>query len=227
MRSRTLDRLYHAIPLHYLPSLLRSCALYAASVLVSPHRPPEVPEGIAPRPTAARRDRALGLADYIHLSLTPTMPLLAEKLARGYSHALLVFEGHAVMALPEVGLVPYNTKAWKTRACYVPIVDSAERDVLLSRYHKGNRLPSLEILVKYGLSLTLAQRIVFIDDRERDAAASLVDPAHFDVARMTVDTNLFPSTPAYAPAHWDAIMNYYARCREAGQALSPPSIPFD
>ncbi len=56
-------------PLHYLPHILQSGALYAKSVLAA--------QGIAPRATAVRRDRMLGLADWVHLSLRPDTPLAA------------------------------------------------------------------------------------------------------------------------------------------------------
>ena len=225
--SRSLSKVYHTIPLHYVPALLASGALYASSVLGSPSRPTGVPEGIVPRPTAARRDQSLGLTDYVHLSLTSKMPLLADKLTRGYSHALLIFDGDAVLALPEVAVLPYNTKAWRTRACYAPVADPMERQAILGRYREGKRMPSLEILVKYGLPLSLMSTIAFVDDRERDAVFNVSRPGLTDTYQVTVDRDLFPVDDGYKPAHWESIADYFYRCRQAGLILPPPSIPFD
>ena len=88
----------------------------------------------------------LGLADYVHLSLTPQTPLLADKLRRGYPHALLVFDAETVQALPETALLPYNTKSWHGRAAFAPVTDPMERAALLRRHAETGRCPSLEVL---------------------------------------------------------------------------------
>ena len=142
------NSLYHAAPLHYLPHILSDGALYAQSVLAARRDGPP----IAPRATAARRDRALGLADYVHLSLRPDTPLLADKLRRGYPHALLVFDRPSVLARPGTALVPYNAKSWHSKAAFTPVTDPADRAHLLDAHRRG-RYPSLEVLVKYGLDL--------------------------------------------------------------------------
>ena len=137
--------LYHAAPLHYLPHILQSGALYPQSVLAA--------RGILPRRTAARRDRMLGLQDWVHLSLTADTPLLRDKLTKGYPHALLVFPRAAVLALPHVALLPYNAKAWRSRAANQPVTDAGEMAELLRRHAETGRFPSLEVLVRYGLGL--------------------------------------------------------------------------
>lgn len=178
-------KFYHAIPLGYLPRLLVSGALYAASVLAAEASiDSPVPAGIRPRKSAAR-DRRLGLADYVHLSTTACSPLLAHNLNRGDSHALIEFDAAEVLSLPEIALLPYNTKAWRTRACFVPVIDRAERDALLRRHLKTGRLPSLEILVKYGLPLTPTTRVVFQRDIEREAAVRWAEPAARTVRFVT------------------------------------------
>ena len=62
--------LYHATPLHYLPHILASEALYAKSVTAG--------QGIKPRASAVRRDTMLGLNDWVHLSTRPDTPLLKD-----------------------------------------------------------------------------------------------------------------------------------------------------
>ncbi|MDQ2801029.1 MAG: hypothetical protein M3Y13_15460 [Armatimonadota bacterium] len=212
--------LYHATPLHYLPHILQSGALYAKSILAV--------RGIAPRPTAARRDRMLGLADWVHLSLHSDTPLLHDKLAKGYPHALLVFDRAAVLALPEVALLPYNTKAWRTRAACQPVTGAGERADLLRRHADTGRFPSLEVLVHYGLDLTHLAQIAFVTEEERLwitdllPALTMTTPAPFVTA-----PNLFPRTDVYLPATGRAITAYFDACRAAGTLLPPPAIPFD
>ena len=214
------SRLYHAAPLHYLPSILRDGALYAQSVLAG--------RGIAPRATAARRDRMLGLADYVHLSLNSRTPLLADKLRRGYPHVLFVFEAAPVQALPETCLLPFNAKAWRSRAAFAPVTDPLERAALLRRHAGMGRCPSLEVLVKYGLDLTHAQEIAFLTDAEHSLAADLVAALGLPVtAPLTTHPTLFPRCDLYAPATREAIADYFACCAAARAVLPPPPLPFD
>ena len=218
--ARRPTHLYHAAPLHYLPRILRDGALYAQSVLA--------PQGIVPRATATRRDRMLGLADYVHLSLTPQTPLLADKLRRGYPHALLVFDADAVQALPETALLPYNSKAWRSRAAFAPVTGPDERAALLRRHVETGRSPSLEVLVKYGLALAHAREIAFLTHEEHrligDLAATLTLPVP---APLTLNPALFPRCHAYAPQTLAAIADYGVRCAEARTLLPPPPLPFD
>ena len=95
-------RFWHTTPLHYVPHLLQSGGLLSKARLAATGLP------IRPRPTALRRDRKLGLADFVHLSLAPRTPLLADKRARGYPHVLLEFEA-AVADLPGAAYLPFNT----------------------------------------------------------------------------------------------------------------------
>ena len=214
------SHLYHAAPLHYLPRILRDGALYAQSVLA--------PQGIAPRATAARRDRMLGLTDYVHLSLTPQTPLLADKLRRGYPHALLVFDAEAVQALPETALLPFNAKAWRPRADFLPVTDPADRAALLRRHSEAGRCPSLEVLVKYGLSLSHMREVAFLTDGERCVMTELVSALALpSPAPLATNPALFPRCVPYAPTTGDAIADYCARCIAARDVLPPPPLPFD
>ena len=212
--------LYHATPLHYLPHILQSRALYAKSILAA--------RGISPRPTAVRRDRMLGLADWVHLSLRPDTPLLRDKLRRGYPHALLAFDCEAVLALPGVALLPCNTKAWRTRAACQPVTDASERADLLRRHADTGRFPSLEVLVHYGLDLVHLLQVAFVSDEERRWVSELLIAVSLDApALLITSSELFPPAADYRATTGGALTAYFFACREAGALLPPPAIPFD
>ncbi|MGO8672233.1 MAG: hypothetical protein ACLQVD_12810 [Capsulimonadaceae bacterium] len=199
-------------------SIAASGALYAKNVTRR--------DGILPRRTAVRRDRMLGLADYVHLSPSPSTPLVQDKVARGFPHVLFVFAGPAVLSLPEVAALPYNTKAWRTRAASVPVTDAAERDVLFRRYLGRGRLASLEILVKYGLSLEFAVEALFLTDEELRVTTDVLARLALPFPPATVDPDRFGS-PSYAPRTLAAIAEYFARCVDSGVVHPPPDVEFD
>lgn len=212
--------LYHVTPLHYLPHILQSGAVYAKSILAA--------RGIAPRSSAVRRDRMLGLADWVHLSLFPNTPLLRDKLAKGYPHALLVFDRESVLALPGVALLPYNTKAWRSRSACQPVTDPEEKALLLRRHTTTGRHPSLEALIHYGLDLTPLVQIAFATEAEHQEVGNLHSSLRLPVAApLAVNAVLFPLPNDYVPATGMAIAAYFADCRRAGTLLPPPPIPFD
>jgi len=214
-----LPCLYHATPLHYLPHIVQSGALYPKSVLAA--------SGIHPRASAARRDRMLGLADWIHLSLRPDTPLLRDKMGRGYPHALLVFAREPVLALPQVALLPFNTKAWRSRADLQPVTGEPDKAALLRRHRETGRPPSLEVLVRYGLGFEFLTRVVFLTDDERAQVADLLGAlALAPPAPLAVAPSLFPRAD-YRPTTGEPLAAYFARCRAAGSLLPPPDIPFD
>ena len=210
--------LYHTAPLHYLPHILQSGALYANSILAG--------QGIKPRRSAVRRDTMLGLTDWVHLAMRPDTPLLRDKLARGYPHVLLEFDRAAILALPEVALLPYNTKAWQTRSAYVPVTDAAEKAALLRRHDESHLFPSLEVLVHYGLDFAHLQKISFAADDEYQWACEL-----FAALRLQFSVPLAPE-PAlaalYQPGETRLLTrDYLVACRDAGCLLPPPDIAFD
>lgn len=212
--------LFHATPLHYLPHILQDGALYAKSILAT--------RGIAPRATAVRRDRMLGLADYAHLSLEARTPLLVDKMRKGYPHALLVFDREAIFALPEVALLPYNTKSWHTRGDFVPVTDRNEQALLLRKHDDMGRYRSLEVLVKYGLNLSSLQRIAFAATDERESVLGLMQTLNLTApAPMSVETETFLAGEPYQPTTRDAVFGYFSACSRAGVLSSPPEIPFD
>lgn len=214
------DQLFHAAPLHYLPNIVQDGALYAQSVLAA--------RDISPRATAQRRDRMLGLHDYVHLSFMAQTPLLADKMQKGFPHALLIFPAHPLLDLPQTALLPYNAKSWRTRAALTPVTDPAEQAALLRTHAATGRFPSLEALVKYGLSLTELSSIAFRDRREHDLIATtftaLALPAP---APLRVAPELFPPHPNSVPTTWEPLTAYCAACQTAGVVLPPPHLPFD
>ncbi len=215
-----LGCLYHAAPLHYLLRIVQDGALYPKSVLAG--------RGIRPRASAARRDRMLGLADYCHLSLHPQTPLLADKLRRGYPHALLVFDREHVLALPHVALIPYNTKAWFDKAAYAPVADAAQKQALLHAHACQGRYPSLEVLVKYGLGLEGLKFIAFCADEEHTQTAQTTTALGLSLpAPLCACPSLFPLQGEFRPATQDAVFDYFAACRAARSVLPPPEIAFD
>jgi hypothetical protein len=212
--------LYHVTPLQYLPHIVHSGALYPKSVLAT--------YGIRPRQTAVRRDRMLGLADWVHLSLRPATPLLRDKLEQGYPHALLVFDRDALLALPEVALLPYNTKAWRSRAACQPVTDPAEKREMLRRHGEAGQFPSLEVLVHYGLDLALLIQIAFASEEERLWVSELLASLNLTApASLQALPDLFPAPDDYQPVTRAAIIAYFTACCEAGRLLPLPAIPFD
>ena len=210
--------LYHAAPLHYLPHILQSGALYAKSITAG--------QGITPRRTAVRRDTRLGLTDWVHLATRPDTPLVKDKLARGYPHVLFEFRRDAVLALPEVALLPYNTKAWHTRAAYAPVTDPAEKAALLRRHDETHRFPSLEVLVHYGLDFAPLQKIRFAADEECQWAGELAAALELTLPLpLTTDPAL---AALYKPGKTRRLTrDYFDDCLRAGAVLPPPDITFD
>jgi hypothetical protein len=209
--------LWHTVPLHYLPYLLESGALLSAARLQAEGHP------IRPRPTAIARKTKLGLADYVHLSLKSRTPLLADKRAKGYPHALIAWDRAAVLALPGVGLLRFNTKRWAHRDDFLPVTDPEEKAALLTAQARG-RYPSLEVLVPERLPLVpgLAVGLYFASEAEREAVAPVVGctglPVHVSRERFggeAVDVDLAP------------VRAYIADCVAAGKVGAPPSLPFD
>ena len=211
--------LYHATPIHYLPTVLAEGALLAKSVLAA--------RGISPRATALRRDRMLDLADFVHFSFDIATPLLRDKLGKGFPHALLVFEGASLAALPHHALLPYNTKAWRTRAAYRPIEEPVEKMAALRRHVCRRELPSLEFVVKYAVALDMAVETVFVTVEEMEWVAALCKAIRLPMPRAgRLDPSLAPA--GYRPVTSGAILAYFSACRDAGRLLAPPQdIDFD
>jgi hypothetical protein len=214
-------RLWHATPLHYLPRLLATGALLSQERLRQDGHP------VRPRPTAAARVRKLGLAGYVHLSLTPKTPLLADKRAKGYPHSLLAFDREAVFALPGAALMKFNTKSWRHRDDFAPVTDPAERAVVLAE-HAAGRYPSLEALAAGELPLALYLRaLYFASEPEAGWFTAFIDAGLVrvpDDVAAEVHAGHFPpgAEPVLAP-----LAAYADACVAAGAVLPPPDLPFD
>ena len=209
---------WHTTPLHYVPYLLVTGCLYSQDELRAQNLP------LSPRRTAERRDRKLKLSRFIHLSFTPQTPLLADKRTKGYPHVLLAFDA-ALAALPDAALMPYNAKSWRHREDFAPIYDSAAKAALIEAWRTG-RYPSAELLIEttlplspHGVSLHLAS--------EEEAAwlRGLMETLNLPVPiSVSVSPEIFPQSQALDLSPHQA---YAEQCREAGQLLPPPDLPFD
>jgi hypothetical protein len=216
---QTPTALYHATPLHYLPHIAATGALWSKSVLAG--------MGIAPRRSACRRDRMLGLADYVHFYPQPGSPLLADKIAKGFPHALLVFDAERVLSLAGTGVIPYNTKSWRHREEFQPIEDSAQIAVLLAAHADGAH-PSLEVLARYAVGLDALRLVAFIADEERSLAEQVLRELRLaPKAPLVVDRDLFPNAGGYRPDTLPSTSRYFQECRQARTVAVPPGIPFD
>jgi hypothetical protein len=211
-------RYWHTTPLHYIPHLLQSGALLSKARLLAAGSP------IRPRPTAVRRDRKLGLADYVHLSLVPRTPLLAHKRAHGFPHLLLEFDA-AVADLPGAAYLPFNTKSWRHRDDFVPITAPEAKAAFVAAWRSG-KYPSAELLVPGALPLTPHAWALHA------ATEPEAEWIHAMAAAVSLTTTLlirvspehFPHSPApdLGPHH-----AYLSACALVGRVLPPPDLPFD
>ena len=209
---------WHTTPLHYVPYLLLSGGLLSKARLLSAGLP------VRPRPTALRRDTKLGLADFVHLSLAPRTPLLADKRARGYVHVLLEFGGE-VAVLPGAAFLAFNAKAWRHREAFVPITAPEEKAAFLEAW-RGGRYPSAELLVPGALPLAPHVRALHMAT-EAEAAwlrGFLEAVPLSGVPALRTSPDLFPHGAALDLSPLDP---YRDACAQAGAVLPPPDLPFD
>jgi len=194
---------WHTVPLHRLPQLLSDGALRASAY---------------PRPRILARRRKLGLAGFIHLSLTPQTPLLADKCAQGFPHALLAFSPE-IAALPGAGFCKYNQMAWRHRDDFRPVTAPDEKALFLMEWRTG-KYPSAELLVPTTLSLSYATQLYL---------AMPEDAAWLETfALPTPPTLVSPETfPPRAESDFTPFWEYATACQNAGALLPPPDLPFD
>ncbi|MGC4044493.1 MAG: hypothetical protein QM758_11930 [Armatimonas sp.] len=197
---------WHAIPLHYLPTLLYTGQLFSATAL---NRELSY---ITPRPTAIDRKRRLGLENYVHLSLKPITPLLSHKHGKGYPHALLRFP-ETLAERNNTGLLRFNTKRWTHRKDFVPVYDAVGKKEFLEAWRIGS-YPSAELLVPNSLSLAEAE-VIFLPDARYQR--------FFPGAELAAE--LFP-TLATCPYETE-LESYLLLCLHLEKPLAPPELPFD
>ncbi len=212
-------RIYHAAPLHYLPSIAASERLVSAREGQA--------SGILPRSSAKRRDRMLGVDEFVHLAFDLMTPLLCDKLAQGMPHIVLAFDAGRVYAGQMDGscaLLPCNTKAYRSRAACAPEHGVGEMAALLKARDQFGRHPSLEFLVRGALPLDALVEITAFGERDTALARALLHALKPDLATLVVER--FAS--GYAEAAIDTTQEYCHACIAAGQALMPPpKIEFD
>ena len=209
---------FHAIPLHYVPTLL------ATGALLSQRRASEQGIPIRPRITATRRDRKLQLDRYIHLSLLPVTPLLVDKRQRGYPHALLRFVA-SVADSPDAAYLRFNPKSWRHRDDFVPVTDSAEKASLLVAWRTG-RYPSAELLIPDILSLAQHCTGIYAASRDEETWMRLMTT----IMKPAVDLPIILQPDTFPPAPPLDLQPHYAyatACLCAGCLLPPPDLPFD
>jgi len=194
---------WHTTPLQFLPEILTEGALRASA---------------HPRPTALSRRRKLGLESYVHLSFSSQTPLLADKLPRGYPHALLAFSPE-ISQLTGAAYLKYNTKRWAHREEFIPITDPTEKQAFLIEWRTG-RYPSAELLIPEQLLLTHAAALVFASQAEADWLTSLSLPT----PPITIAPERFPSGPI---PDLTLLWEWRESCERAGALLPPPDLPFD
>lgn len=211
--------LWHVVPLHYAPHLLATGALFSKDRLKSDGLP------IRPRPSAWRRDTRLGLARFVHLSLSPRTPLLRDKRCKGYPHVLISFNAAAVFALPGVALLAYNTKAWRHRDDFAPVTETGEKAALLEAWRAG-RYPSLEVLAPGTLPLAAnAVALHTASAAEADWLLAFTDVFFWPaVPSLVTSPDRFPLGPE---PDLSVHAEYLRACRKAAALLAPPDLPFD
>ena len=209
--------IHHAAPLQYLPSILVSGELIAGSIGAK--------LGIAPRASAVRRDRMLGVDRYVHLSFDKNTPLLRDKLAKGMPHVVLTFDaGAAYLSEPErCALLPFNTKSWRSRSALQAVADPVEMVFHLRRRAEFGRFPSLEFLVEERLSLAHSTCLTVFDRRDLDMVWQIVEslrPQMSPWIRMEVSTSyrVEPAQETY---------DFLAHCLQRGASIPLPAVDFD
>jgi hypothetical protein len=210
-------RVYHAAPLHYVPSILADGALFAKDVLAA--------RGIAPRRSAFRRDRMLGLGEYVHFSFEAVTPLLRDKAAKGYPHAVIVFDAPRLAALPAAGLLPCNTKCWRSKAALEIVTDPVAAMGLIANRAGGRSGASVELLVKYGAGLECATEVRFAATEEL-AAVQRVLAASAVTTDLPMVVSAIPHAVGGRP-EWAEAMRYFERCIEERAISRPPDLVFD
>ncbi|HEY3329527.1 MAG TPA: hypothetical protein VGK19_05860 [Capsulimonadaceae bacterium] len=210
-------RVYHAAPLHYLPSIFADGALYAKDILHS--------RRIQPRVTAVKRDHMLGLGEYVHFSFNPVNPLLIDKLTRGYPHAVLVFDAATLLQLPGSAVLPYNTKAWRSKRHFPLVTGGDEAAAFVRNAQATCRTPSMELLVKYGASLSNGLiETRFTTDIEREMFGDMATATGINCPSPCV---VVRPAPRYQPVTLWQVQQYYDACAAAGAVIPPPDLPFD
>lgn len=194
-------------PLHYVPWIIRSGALFSARELRARGLP------IRPRPSVAARDRKHGLDRFVHLSTTPRTPLSDHKRALGYPHAIFSFRREPIAAIPGVVALRFNPKSWRHRDDFVPLSDLNHADAAASG----------EILVPD--TLPIAPSLAIGLHAATEIEADLLRRALPELETLSIECTADWFAPL-AVAVSEPLRDYLTLCG-AGVVLPPPDIAFD
>ncbi|MDX1933762.1 MAG: hypothetical protein SFU56_14285 [Capsulimonadales bacterium] len=218
MRRVPVRALYHVTPLHYVPHLLATGVLLSQAELKRQCLP------IVPRKTVARRDRKLGLDDFVHLSPTPVTPLLRDKFRRGFPHALITFSPETLQ-LSAAALLRYNPKAFRHREDFRPITDPEEKSEVWADWERG-AYPSLEIVIGKELPLVpLARSLSLAEEWQEEWLRGFCRRRHL-VLPVPIGGEAI-SWPPMSACDRTVYRGYDEACEAAGLLLPPPLLTFD
>ena len=208
--------LYHVAPLARLPSILNDGALYSKSVLAA--------RRICGRPSARRRDYALGLGDYVHLSPFLITPLVRDKATKGYSHVVLEFNGERIISQAGSAIVKYNTKSWFSKDTFRPERDLDTMRDLLRICRSGARFQSMEVLAQVAVSLKSLVRIHCLADEWVGEVQLLTSVFGYQkVSVECVTRGVFMNTDENS----EKLRAYLQSCSETASCLNVLDLPFD
>jgi hypothetical protein len=210
--------LYHVTPLHYLPSIL------AHHKLISAEQGAQF--GILPRQSASRRDKMLGLNRYVHFSFDLLTPLLLNKLGKGMPHCTLEFDAEKLdrNALCERSLLPFNTKAWRSRADAAPIFKRDQMSEIIHAHDQLGRYPSLEYLVRDCVELDCLRSVITFCERDHDLVKRMMNAFAPGALERII---LSPISRYRTDILASEVTEYIERCVATTLVQKLPRIPFD
>jgi hypothetical protein len=188
LTSRKLDYVYHYAPLHYLPFIARSGALLSKERLrAAGHDTSHF------RSTSRRQDGERGFADYVHLTLTQSPPILLAKISRGFPHFEIQIPA-ARLEEREFHLCRYNIA--KSRYLLRPGATSPVESAANGWFHGDKQLPTaetpeqcaalldassrddmIEVLVRSTVPLGVDTTLLFLNEEERGLARDVIKGA--------------------------------------------------
>ncbi len=205
--DHNIQRVFHILPLHYMPFVARSGVLKSKVHLRA--------EGFADshfRSTSAHLDIQRGFGDYIHLSTVGEPPILKAKLGAGFPHVALSIPTRAMTELP-FDLCRFNIA--KTRSLrregalghkespengyyfesmQIPIARTHQqkRDLI---QHNASKM--LEVLVKDPISLDRMSLFYVFNDQDRIRVDQILQNLGVNWTVELVASPAYPAKPEY------------------------------
>lgn len=161
LRQANVAHIYHVVPTHYLPLILRDGVLRSKeSLLQAGYNESHF------RSTSHRQDRERGFGNVVHCTTAPNPPILTAKLARGFPHVRFAFPIDTVPADHEISR--FNIARGRyLRSGNSPLPENARN----GRYHGAYELPVARTAEERAALLRAA-------DVHRDMLEVLI-PNHF------------------------------------------------